>query len=342
MGLRSRRHHEQLYWPGFVDAMATLLLVIVFLLSIFVLSQIFLSQQISGKDTILSQLRSQISELTLSLALEKSHQEEMNAELDYLMATLAQSQSENKNLSALLSAYDNEDEVAAYQFKIQGLEKKISQQESLSDQARQEVNLLNQQIAALRAQLVAIEQALEASEAREKQSQTKITNLGQRLNAALVAQVEELRHYRSDFFGLLRDLLKGREDIRIEGDRFVFQSELLFPVGSDEISMQGLVEIKKLSTAILEISERIPETLNWVIRIDGHTDITPINTERFPSNWELSAARAIAVARALSEDGVPEKRLLPAGFGEYQPLDLGTDEKALSRNRRIEFKLTER
>lgn len=342
MALRSRRQTEQLYWPGFVDAMATLLLVIVFLLSIFVLSQVFLSRQISGKDNILSQLRSQISELTESLALERNKSDDMESQLELLSATLSVAEQKNTALTLQLDEASQQNNNAGFLGRIANLEKSLEAEEEISDQARAEVQLLNQQIAALRQQLTAIQRALDTSEAKQGESEAKIADLGRRLNAALVAQVEELQSYKSDFFGLLKELLQGRDDIRVEGDRFVFQSELLFPVGSDNISSTGGEELRKLAQAILEIASRIPEDVNWVIRVDGHTDSTPINTEKFPSNWELSAARAIAVARALTQFGVPPDRLLPAGFGEYRPIAQGNSPQDLARNRRIEFKLTER
>ncbi|RYE77803.1 MAG: OmpA family protein, partial [Hyphomicrobiales bacterium] len=171
--------------------------------------------------------------------------------------------------------------------------------------------------------------------------QTRIADLGSRLNVALAQRVQELSRYRSDFFGRLREILSDRENIRIVGDRFVFQSEVLFDAGQAEISTEGQTELAKLGDAIKQLETEIPADVNWVLRIDGHTDKRPINTPQFPSNWELSAARAISVAKYLIAQGVSASRLVPAGFGEFTPLDTGETEDAYRRNRRIEFKLTE-
>src|SRR5918993_365070 len=233
-----RRNRSINYWPGFVDALSTLLLSIVFLLSVFMLGQFFLAREISTQET----------------ALER----------------------------------------------------------------------LNRQIAAMRRQLAALEEALAASESRDKESQARIADLGSRLNVALAQRVQELARYRSDFFGRLRQILGNRPDVRIVGDRFVFQSELFFPVG------------------LANLQRQIPPDIPWVMRVDGHTDARPIATAQFPSNWALSASRAIAVVQYLMSKGVPPQRLVAAGFGEFQPLDLGAGDDAYARNRRIELKLTER
>ena len=181
------------------------------------------------------------------------------------------------------------------------------------------------------------------SEEKDKESNTKIADLGRRLNVALAQRVQELNRYRSDFFGRLREILSDRENIRIVGDRFVFQSEVLFPTGSDEINDAGKGEMKKLADAIIELQKEIPPEINWVLRVDGHTDDKPLSgTGRFKDNWELSSARAISVVKFLIANGVPANRLVAAGFGEFQPLDAADTDEARSKNRRIELKLTER
>jgi chemotaxis protein MotB len=194
----------------------------------------------------------------------------------------------------------------------------------------------------LRRQIGALNQALEASEAKDKDSQDRIKDMGQRLNAALARQVQELQRYRSDFFGRLRESLKDRKDIRVVGDRFVFQSEVLFPSGSASMTAEGLVAIDQLAQAIVALEGTIPAEINWSLQVDGHTDARPINSREFPSNWELSTARAIQVVRYLVARGVPAKRLVAAGYGEFQPLEAGESEELLRRNRRIELKLTNR
>jgi len=202
------------------------------------------------------------------------------------------------------------------------------------------VELLNQQIAALRRQLGALEQALETSEQKDRDSQSRIADLGQRLNVALAQRVQELSRYRSDFFGRLRTILGNRPDIRIVGDRFVLQSEVFFDTGQSILKPEGRAELDKIATALLELNKQIPQDIAWVLRVDGHTDVRPIAGGR--SNWDLSAARAIAVVQYLISKGMPPQRLVAAGFGEFQPIDPGNTEEAYSRNRRIELKLTER
>ncbi|RYE56390.1 MAG: peptidoglycan -binding protein, partial [Rhizobiaceae bacterium] len=206
-----------------------------------------------------------------------------------------------------------------------------------------QVELLNQQIAALRAQIAAVEEALQASEAKDKASQTKIADLGKRLNVALAQRVQELNRYRSDFFGRLREILSDRENIRIVGDRFVFQSEVLFPSGGNELNDAGKVEMAKLAQALIDLSKEIPSEINWVLRVDGHTDNVPLSgSGRYADNWELSSARATSVVKFLIANGVPADRLVAAGFGESQPLAQGDSDEARNQNRRIELKLTEK
>ena len=205
-----------------------------------------------------------------------------------------------------------------------------------------QVELLNQQIAALRRQLAALESALEASESKDKESQTRIADLGQRLNLALAQRVQELSRFRSEFFGRLRAILGNRPDIRVVGDRFVFQSEVFFDPGQAVVQPGGRSELDKLAAALIELDKQIPKDIAWVLRVDGHTDVRPIASAQFPSNWELSAARAISVVQYLIGKGISPQRLLAAGFGEFQPLDPATTDDAYRRNRRIELKLTER
>ena len=202
--------------------------------------------------------------------------------------------------------------------------------------------MLNRQIAAMRQQLARLAAALEASEAKSKEQNVQIVNLGKRLNAALASRVEELARYRSEFFGRLREALGDIEGVRIEGDRFVFQSEVLFPSASADLAPQGQTQIAQLATTLKQVAARIPPEIDWVLRVDGHTDRLPIRTAQFPSNWELSAARAISVVKFLIGLGLPPHRLAATGFAQHRPIDAGNTPEALSRNRRIEFKLTGR
>jgi chemotaxis protein MotB len=312
-----------------------------FLLSVFVLAQFLLSREISGKDEALNRLNAQINELTQLLALEKGNTQDAQDALANLQASLSAAEAEKSRLEQLLAAGTGAGSAAtARADKLKG---ELDSERQISQRALSQVELLNQQISALRRQIAALEQALDASEARDRESNTKIADLGRRLNVALAQRVQELNRYRSDFFGRLREILADRENIRIVGDRFVFQSEVLFPLGSDQINEAGQGEMKKLADAIIELQKEIPPEINWVLRVDGHTDDRPLSgTGRFRDNWELSASRAISVVKFLIANGVPANRLVAAGFGEYQPLDEGDTQEARDRNRRIELKLTER
>lgn len=339
---RNRRRENRVdYWPGFVDALSTLLLAIIFLLSVFVLAQFLLSQEISGKDEVLNRLNSQIDELTSLLALERSTRQDVEDNLANLQSSLAETESERSRLEELLAAGAGADEAA--QDRIGALTDRLEEEEQLSQRARSQVELLNQQISALRRQIAALEDALEASESRDRESQTKIADLGKRLNVALAQRVQELNRYRSDFFGRLREILSDRQDIRIVGDRFVFQSEVLFSVGGAELNDAGKAEMLKVAEALIQIGREIPDDIEWVLRVDGHTDNIPLSgTGRFRDNWELSQARALSVVKFFIENGIPAERLVAAGFGEFQPLETADSDEARSRNRRIELKLTER
>jgi len=338
---RARRDRRVDYWPGFVDALSTLLLAIMFLLSVFVLAQFLLSREISGKDEVLTRLNSQINELTQLLALEQSNTQDAEDALANLQASLAQAESDRTRLQQLLDRGAGAGAEADQ--RIGALTGELDSERQLSQRALSQVELLNQQIAALRKQIGALEQALDVSEQRDRESNTKIADLGRRLNVALAQRVQELNRYRSDFFGRLREILSDRENIRIVGDRFVFQSEVLFPVGSEIINEAGRAEMQKLAGAIIELQREIPPEINWVLRVDGHTDDRPLSgTGRYRDNWELSSARATSVVKYLIENGVPANRLVAAGFGEFQPLDAADTAEARNRNRRIELKLTER
>lgn len=319
--------------------MATLLLVFVFLLSVFILAQFFLGQEVTSKDTVLNRLNAQIAELTDLLSMEKSKSRDLQGDLASLQASLGAAEGEKSRLQGLLDTRG--DSAGAAEGRISTLEGDLKDQKQVSDRAMAQVDLLNQQISALRRQLGALEAALNASEARDQESQSRIADLGKRLNVALAQRVEELSRYRSDFFGRLRQILADRSDIEIVGDRFVLPASVLFSSASDQLSDAARVELDKIAAAIVELEGQIPPEIKWVLRVDGHTDIRPV-TGRFESNWELSAARAIAVVRYLIDKGVDPEHLVAAGFGEFQPLDPSDTEEAYARNRRIELKLTER
>jgi chemotaxis protein MotB len=335
-----RQQYSTNYWPGFVDMLSTLLLVVIFLMSMFMVTNYIITQASSGKDTMLSRLNRQLSELTELLALERSQKDSAEDNLAALQATLLNKDKETQRLTGLLGDASGLTENAKGRVEILGT--KLKDQRNITNDALAKVELLNQQLAALRLQLAVLNEALEASEAKDEASQTKIANLGQRLNVALALKVQQLARYRSDFFGKLREALGSREDFEIVGDRFVFPSDVLFDPGSAELKPAAATQLNKLSTALKEIEGNIPPDLAWVMRVDGHTDITPINSAEFPSNWELSSARAISVVRYLMDQGISPEHLVAAGFGEFQPIDSGESDQALAKNRRIELKITER
>ncbi len=336
---RPQRHID--YWPGFVDALTTLLLAIMFLLTVFVLGQFLLSREVSDKDSVLARLNSQIQELTQLLSLEQGNSQDLQDTIANLQASLSSAESERSRLQSLLN--EGSGAGAAAEQRAGELSQNLDAEKQVSARALNQVELLNQQLSALRRQIAALEDALNASENRDRESSAKIADLGKRLNVALAQRVQELNRYRSDFFGRLREILSDKENIRIVGDRFVFQSEVLFPTGSSDINPAGEVEMKKLADAIIELNSEIPDDINWVLRVDGHTDNVPLaGTGRFRDNWELSSARAVSVVKFLVANGVPANRLVAAGFGEYQPLDAENTTEARARNRRIELKLTER
>lgn len=386
---RRRRVHQDNIWPGFVDALATLLMVIIFLLMIFVLAQVFLSETLSGRESALEKLGSDMSELTELLNLERKANKDLRNNMAGLSQELQASirlrdeyslklkglEDKNEQLNERLAdAFKTIDadkekiqlklaEVAKLQQDVAALEalrdelsKEVQQQASkleqkdgqlieerkIAESERAQRALLNQQMAALREQLAAIEEALDASEALNKDQKAQIKSLGKRLNAALATKVQELSKYRSEFFGELRKVLGNQSGIRIVGDRFVFQSEVLFNSGEAVLGPEGKAQLAQLAQTLSEISKKIPSKIDWILRVDGHTDNVPISTAKFPSNWELSTQRAISVVKELISHGIEPQRLAATGFGEFQPLDSRHDEIAKRRNRRIELKLTQR
>lgn len=470
---RARSLRTDNTWPGFVDALATLLLVIMFLLVVFMLAHFFQSQALTGRDAQVQRLNARVNALTEQLAMERAEvadlqrnvarisssllaanqerdelalqvrtqseradagaealvdanreieigretvtarlgeierlnrdlaalrelRDELETEVGMLALALDDAAGEADRLNAVLSVAEAEEarreealaaallnltqvrdraselgarlsseqertalaqleledrdlrlaevqnlyNVAAAQIDV--AEAELTEEQRNAAAARSQIVLLNEQLAALRLQLLSLQGALDAAEARDEEQQVVIETLGQRLNVALAQRVEELSRFRSEFFGRLRDVLDQRQDIRIEGDRFIFQSEVLFAVGEAELGAPGQAQLAQLADTLLEISEEIPEDIGWVLRVDGHTDSRPINTPQFPSNWELSTARAVSVVTFLIGQGVPAQRLAATGFGEFQPIDPRDLEAAYQSNRRIELKLTER
>jgi chemotaxis protein MotB len=305
--------------------LATLLLVIVFLLSVFVVSQFALSQALTGRDEQLAALNAQLAGLVDELDLARDE----NAQLQTRITGL---ETENDALSGALS-------MAAAQ--TDALSAELAAEQALSEESARALMLLNQQIQVLRDQMAMLNAALDASEARAEEAEAQVINLGERLNAALAERAAELAVYRSDFFGRLRAILGNRTGVRVVGDRFVFETDVLFSSGSAALSTEGRQSMQPIAEAIIQLTEEIPADLDWVIRIDGHTDPLPIRTT-YASNWHLSAARAISVVNLMESFGVPSERLVAAGFGEHHPIVEGRSAAANAQNRRIELKLTSR
>ena len=289
--------------------------------------QFVLSQEVTGKDTALQRLNAQIAQLTDLLGLEQTSKTTLEEQLAQLRASLATTEAERDRFKGLYEGSSGGN--AAAQGQVDGATGQLDAEKQISLRALAQVEVLNQQIAALRRQLAALEQALEVSEKKDKESQSRIADLGQRLNVALAQRVQELSRYRSDFFGRLREILGNRPDIRVVGDRFVLQSEVLFDTGQSVLKPEGRAELDKIASALLDLGKQIPQDIPWVLRVDGHTDVRPIGGGK--TNWDLSAARAIAVVQYLISKGLPPQRLVAAGFGEFQPIDPGTTEDAYSR-----------
>ena len=340
-------------WPGFVDAITTLLLVFVFLLAIFMISQTFLTQSISGKDAALQSLKTQLQKLDADL--EKNLGE--NKKLSELIATLNQQieilNLEQTNLQTDL--LDKENLNKKYQLNTRDLEKKISalfeelgveklnlkSEKQISKKLNLEMSELNNTIQQLNNKLSELDQALSLSLVDVETKDTEIENLKVKLDVALKEKIGELSEYRSEFFGKLKEILKNQKEINIVGDRFVLQSEILFKSGSAEIGKKGKAKLSEISNLLKSITKKIPSKINWIIQVEGHTDNVPISNNEYPSNWELSVARAIAVARIMIENDIEPKRINVAGYGEFRPLVKNEDEKSKNQNRRIELKLTQ-
>jgi chemotaxis protein MotB len=384
MALRTRRAGANGLeaWPGYVDALSTLLMVVMFVLLVFVLAQAFLSVTLSSRDKQLDQVNQELAKLTDMLSLARTNAANLQAsiaQLNQQVATgnevraalaqrltvaqgqVAQSTQAQQGLAAQLAdanaraaaagvaladASKARDELAAKLAEATARAGSATQQateaQRFSDTARAQIELLNQQVAQLKDQMAAVAKALDLAEAAGRDKDTQIANLGQRLNAALAAKVEELQQYRSEFFGKLRAVLANRPGVSVVGDRFVFQSEVLFPLASADLTEAGVTQMNALADTVKQIMPEIPGNIHWILQVNGYTDRQPIKGGRFESNWELSAARAITVVKLLIADGVPAEHLAATGFADYQPLDAADTPEAYAKNRRIELRLTDR
>jgi len=358
--LRRRRNTFDI-WPGFVDALTSLIMAMIFVLLIFAIGQFVLSDTLAGKNRALDALNAKVAELAKTLSLSEDQKRLLDAKVSELAASLGQASSERETLKGQLDSASAEAaklnaDIAALSALKQQLEAEVARlgaeldtskdalvkQTDLSVAAAAQVELLNRQLAALNEQLGKIQAALDIANKDIKAKDAKIADLGKQLNVALANRVGELERYRSEFFGKLRAALGNRSDVRIVGDRFVLPTDILFDSGSADLGADAQARLSTLAETVKEVAAEIPSGIDWVLRIDGHTDKRPINTPRFPSNWELSSARATAIVKYLVVQGLPAHRLSANGFGEFQPLDNAETPEAYTKNRRIEIQLTNR
>ncbi len=340
IGSRRRTRSTVNVWPGYVDALSALLMLIIFMLLVYVVSQLYLSQTLSDRNSELARLNQRLSEISELLGLEQSKtralEQEMASVQDAYSASLARLESTRERLMQQTANAQAQAE------RLQSMDQSLDEKEELSASQQNMILRLSNQIASLRAQLSQITAALKLQKERTAEKDSELSEVSRRLNTLLAERVNQLEQYQSEFFGRLRDILASNENIRVVGDRFLLPSELLFASGSADLGEEGKRELDKLAKLLLDVANKIPDDVDWILRIDGHTDVVPINTPKFPSNWELSTARAVAVVRYLAAQGVPERRMVAAGFGEFFPVAEGTSPEALQKNRRIELKLTDR
>jgi len=347
IGSKRRARSTINVWPGYVDALSALLMLIIFMLLIYVVSQLYLSQTLSDRNMELARLNDRLNDISRLLGLEKDKNTRLQSQLqasltrneemqmrfesvrNQLMQQSADAQAQAERLDALSQAVEERDRA-------------LDEKDELSASQQAMILRLSNQIAALEYQLQQISAALKLQEQQTAEKEAELEDVSRRLNTLLAERVNELEQYQSEFFARLRKILEENENIRVVGDRFLLPSELLFASGSAQLGEAGQNELDKLANVLLDVVKRIPEDIDWILRIDGHTDVIPINTPQFPSNWELSTARAVAVVRYLADQGVPERRMVAAGFGEFFPVAEGITQEALRQNRRIELKLTDR
>jgi len=372
---RIRKKQLDYTWPGFVDALSSLLMVIIFVLMIFVISQFFISQKMSGQDEALVKLKNNLSELSELLSLERGTTTELTAHLSFLEEKIGifkedllkekdltkQYQEElrgTKNLIALNESEINKLKTAlkekiedTKQLRIDILDlgdqiskrnNEIKNKDKILKANKDEVNQLIATTLSLKNKLTQLQTLLSAYKAKDKKENVKTLNLGKDVNSALARRVEELEKFKSDFFGRVSELIKGRKEIRVVGDRFVFQSEVLFSLGSDELGVEGQLEIRKLATTLMEIEKSLPTDIDWILQIEGHTDNLPVKKgQTYKDNWELSTKRALSVLRFLIKQGIEPSRLSALGYGSFQPIEKNNTKSARIKNRRIEMKITQ-
>ena len=366
------RRVENFTWPGFVDALATLLMVIIFVLMVFVIIQVNLAYRVSGQDATLSEMRQQLlslsellnierrasadlaanlAQITSQLSASNTNQEDLLAQFAIVQASLGARTVEMAQLSAkhadtkasFAAAHRRLDEqLGALQFAEGQLAISKTKNQSATKASKAQVVQMTNALAALRLRIEELASLLAEKDKQASIDKVAIANLGKSLNNALASRVQELQRFRSEFFGRLRDILKDRDDVEIVGDRFIFQSEVLFEQGRSEVGLEGKKQLAKLAIALADIAKKIPSDINWILQVDGHTDNVPIRPGRYADNWDLSTERALSVVRHLNQHGLRANRLAAAGYGEYQPLDNSESNDARRKNRRIELTITQR
>ena len=372
---RIRKKQLDYTWPGFVDALSSLLMVIIFVLMIFVISQFFISQKMSGQDEALIKLKKNLTELSDLLSLERGTTSELTSQLSVLEEKIVvikeellkekeitkQYQEEirgTKNIIALNESEINELKISLEEKiknttqlrnKVSDLDKQVNQKnleiqskDKILKANKEEVNQLISTTLKLKNKLTQLQTLLSAYKAKDKKENVKTLNLGKDVNSALARRVEELEKFKSDFFGRVKELIKGRKEIRVVGDRFVFQSEVLFSLGSEELGVEGQLEMQKLAATLMEIEKSLPTDIDWILQIEGHTDSLPVKKgQTYRDNWELSTKRALSVLRFLIKQGIDPNRLSASGYGSFQPIDKKNTKSARMKNRRIEMKITQ-
>jgi chemotaxis protein MotB len=299
-----------------------------------------LQQDIDTLQTLRRELEEKIAGTTAALDQEHQLTASLRDRSKALLARLADER--EKTLLAQQNIEQRDIRIQALSALIGEQQKSLDKEQRLTADARAEVALLREQLELLHSQLTEISNALGQSEAKRIEQEEEIRDLGERLNIELSRRVNELERYRSDFFGRLRAIVGDNPVIRIEGDRFVLQSELLFASGTAELGEQGRQQLRQVAMVLRQLIPSIPRDLQWILRVDGHTDRVPIRSANFASNWELSMARAVSVVRYLAEQGIAEERMAAAGFSKFHPIDPADNEEAYRKNRRIEIKLTSR
>ncbi|MDO6443318.1 MULTISPECIES: peptidoglycan -binding protein [unclassified Marinobacter] len=347
IGSRRRSRSTTNVWPGYVDALSALLMLVIFMLLIYVVSQLFLSQTLSDRNSELARLNQRLNEISQLLGLEQSKTEALEQQMLTVQSNFSDSLAQNEDLQDRLDASRNQlmqqtADAEARAERLANMNQELDDKDELSASQQNMILRLSNQIASLQDQLRQITAALKLQKEMTVDKEDELEDVSRRLNTLLAERINQLEQYQSEFFSRLRNILAANENIRIVGDRFLLPSELLFASGSAQLGEAGKRELDKLAGVLLDVVKTIPDDLDWILRIDGHTDLIPINTPQFPSNWELSTARAVAVVRYLADQGVPQNRMVAAGFGEFFPVADGTSPDALQKNRRIEIKLTDR